>query len=191
MTKTKILERDAPLLRETAKPVPIKSIGSKNIQNIIERMKEAVHVEEDGVAIAAPQIGESLRIFVVNGKALALAKKVKIIDHAKEFGDLVFINPEIIKYSQRKIKPNSKDGVYEGCLSIPHHYAPLERSSSVTVKYLDTNFKSHQKSFSGFAAHIVQHEIDHLNGILFIDRVLEQNAPLFKLEGKTWHEVTF
>jgi len=164
------------VLRQVTKPVKILDTRVLTILKDMEKTLLAAK-KPQGVGLAAPQIGVPLRIFLIHPTPKSPVT--------------VFINPEIIKYSQRKIKPNSKDGVYEGCLSIPHHYAPLERSSSVTVKYLDTNFKSHQKSFSGFAAHIVQHEIDHLNGILFIDRVLEQNAPLFKLEGKTWHEVTF
>src|SRR3970040_744205 len=97
MVKTEILQKDAPALRKKAKPVPVKSIGTKKVQDILRRMKEALHAEEDGVAIAAPQIGESLRIFVVSGQALALIKKTKRVSADKELNDLVFINPEIIK----------------------------------------------------------------------------------------------
>ncbi len=164
MTKNKILGKDAPVLREIAKPVSIKSIGSKNIQNIIEKMKEAVHAEEDGVAIAAPQIGESLRIFVVNGKALALAKKVKNVEDNKEFEDLVFINPEIIKLSKKKKK------MEEGCLSIRWLYGQVKRSEKVTIRAYDENGKPQERGASGLLAQIFQHEIDHLNGILFIDK---------------------
>ena len=163
------------VLRQITKPVEVLDTRVLAILKDMEKTLLAAQ-KPQGVGLAAPQIGVPLRIFLIHPTPKSPVT--------------VFINPEIIKYSQRKIKPNSKDGVYEGCLSIPHHYAPLERSSSVTVKYLDDQFKPHQKSFSGFAAHVIQHETDHLNGILFIDRVLEQNAPLFKFEGKTWHEVS-
>src|SRR3989338_4252504 len=107
---TKILQRDAPVLREVSSSVPIKNIKSKRIQDVIDRMKEALHAEEDGVAIAAPQIGESLRIFVVSGKALALAKKVKKMNDIKDLKDLVLINPEIINF--QKNKRRWRRGVY-------------------------------------------------------------------------------
>src|SRR3989344_3892781 len=97
--KTEILQKDAPVLREIAESVLPEDIKSKKIQNIISKMKKALHAEEDGVAIAAPQIGESLRIFVVSSK----------ISGSK---DLVFINPEIVKASKKKKK------MEEGCLSV-------------------------------------------------------------------------
>ena len=81
MTQSKILQKDAPILRRTAKAVLVKDIKSKKIRNILDKMKKALHREEDGVAIAAPQIGESLRIFLVSGKALALISKKKVVDN--------------------------------------------------------------------------------------------------------------
>jgi peptide deformylase len=106
-----------------------------------------------------------------------------------------FINPEIITYSQALQSPKKKGGIYEGCLSLPGHYSPVTRSLSVTVKYQKLDARLYtptpvQETFSGFAAHIIQHEADHLNGILFIDRVLEQNIPLYKIEGNTWTEIS-
>ena len=170
------------VLRQPTKPV---DTLDARVLGILKDMENTLREAENpqGVGLAAPQIGLSLRIFMIRP--------------TKSGPVTTFINPEIIKYSQRKIKPNSKDGVYEGCLSIPHHYAPLERSSSITIKYqtpiLSTEgcaLRAVQKTYSGFSAHVIQHETDHLNGILLIDRVLEQNAHLFKFEGKTWHEVT-
>ena len=170
------------VLRQITKPVEVLDTRVLAILKDMEKTLLAAK-KPQGVGLAAPQIGVPLRIFLIHPTPKSPVT--------------VFINPEIIKYSQRKIKPNSKDGVYEGCLSIPHHYAPLERSSSITIKYQTPVLSAEgcalravQKTYSGFSAHVIQHETDHLNGILFIDRVLEQNAPLFKFEGKTWHEVS-
>ena len=155
MTKTEILQKDALVLRETAKPVSVKNIGTKKIQDLLERMQEALHAEEDGVALAAPQIGESLRIFIVNGEMLVSKQAKKT--------DLIFINPEITKTSKKKKQ------VEEGCLSLRYLYGQIKRSEKVTIKAYDETGKTVVRGASGLLAQIFQHEIDHLNGILFID----------------------
>lgn len=164
MTKNKILQKDEPILREKALPVSAKDIKSKKIRDIINRMKEALHAEEDGVAIAAPQIGESLRLFVVNAKALTLAGRVRRVDKNKELNDLIFINPEIVKASKKKRK------MEEGCLSVRWLYGQVKRSEKITIKAQDENGKQIERGASGLLAQIFQHEIDHLDGILFIDK---------------------
>ena len=143
------------MLRETARLVSVKNIGTKKIQDLLERMKEALHAEEDGVALAAPQIGESLRIFIVNGEMLVSKQAKKT--------DLVFINPELIKTSKKKKR------VEEGCLSLRYLYGQLKRSEKVTIKAYDETGKTVVRGASGLLAQIFQHEIDHLNGILFTD----------------------
>ncbi|MDP2642070.1 MAG: peptide deformylase [bacterium] len=162
MTKSKILQRDAAILRKIAKPVPVEEIGSKKIQAILSKMKKALHAEEDGVAIAAPQIGESLRIFVVSGEVLALDKKRKKSQTLEE--DLVFINPEIIKTSKKRKK------MEEGCLSVRWLYGQVARSEKVTLKAYDENGLYIERGASGLLAQIFQHETDHLDGVLFIDK---------------------
>lgn len=168
------------VLRQPAKPV---QALDKKVQVVISDMTSALLAAKnpEGVGLAAPQIGVSLRIFLIRP-----TPKTK---------PQVFINPEIIKYSQRKQDSKKDNGVYEGCLSLPHHYAPVSRSMSVTVKYqkpdpTNSLLQTATETLTGFPAHIVQHELDHLNGILFIDRVLEQNTPLFKVIGKNWEEIT-
>ena len=174
---TTLVTVPAPVLRAPAKPVETLDKRVLDIiNNMIKVLKEAKRPQ--GVGLAAPQIGVSLRIFLIRPAAAGPIT--------------TFINPEIIKYSQRQTNPTSKHGIYEGCLSIPGHYAPVKRSISVVVKFetIENNkLKIMQQSFSGFAAHVIQHEMDHLNGILFIDRVLEQNSKLFKIVGKEWEEV--
>ncbi len=180
---SKILAAPSEVLRTVAKPV---EVVDKRVLSVIKDMEKALREAKNpqGVGLAAPQIGVSLRIFMIRPE-----KRGKIT---------TFINPHITYFSQRMIDPHSKSGVYEGCLSVPNHYAPVIRSMSVTVTYQvlqqlsTTNYEliTKTENFSGFAAHVIQHEMDHLNGILFIDRVLEQNVKLYRLEGKEWEEIT-
>lgn len=170
-----IITVPAQVLRQPAERVESIDDG---VKRILKDMEDALIGAKDpqGVGLAAPQIGESLRIFMIRPDPKGAIT--------------TFINPEIIKFSQRQTNPTGKKGVYEGCLSLPHHYAPVKRSTSVTVKYQQPKLSTKTAVFSGFPAHIIQHEMDHLNGILFIDRVLEQNAKLYKVEGKEWQEIS-
>ena len=119
-----IVQSDNPVLRECAQTVAIKDIKSEKIQNIIRDMKIALSTQKDGVAIAAPQIGIPLRIFVVSDSVLKEADK-----NFKSNGkDIVFINPEITKLSREK------DDVEEGCLSVRWKYGKVKRSTKATVK---------------------------------------------------------
>jgi len=174
--KVEIVQKDAPVLREVAKPIPVKDINSKKIQSVIKRMKEALAKEDDGVAIAAPQIGESLRIFVVSGKVLR--KDSGPEDHKPD--DLVFINPEIVKVSRKKVE------VEEGCLSVRWLYGKVERSEKATVSAYDERGEKFQAGGSGLIAQIFQHETDHLDGVLFIDKAkdLEELPPEKKENAK-------
>jgi peptide deformylase len=158
--KSKILQRESPVLREIAKEVPFKSIHTQKVKSVIERMKKALHAEEDGVAIAAPQIGTSLRIFIVAGRTIALIKK----EEGKEYPDQIYINPVLIKFSKKKKK------MEEGCLSVRWLYGEVERSEKVTINAHDEHGKKIHLGASGLLAQIFQHEVDHLNGILFIDK---------------------
>lgn len=170
-----------PVLRQVAKPVErLDKKTAKVITDMLGVLRASHHPQ--GVGLAAIQLGIPLQIFLIRPDP-----KGNIA---------VFVNPQIIKSSQRQQPISGKHAVYEGCLSVPHHYAPIRRSMSVTVKYqtpkLETdNWKliTKQAVFSGFPAHIIQHEMDHLNGILFIDRALEQNSKLYHVTGRKWEEV--
>ena len=161
----KIIQEGHPTLRQIAKPVAHKDIGSKKLDKILADMKKALHGESDGVAIAAPQIGVSLRIFIVSQKVFneeiltdkELVRKYKL-------KDVVFINPEFIKISK------DKKLMSEGCLSVRPLYGKVRRSTKATVKALDENGQEFTIDGSGLLAHIFQHETDHLNGVLFIDK---------------------
>lgn len=160
---TDIVQRDASVLRQVAKSVPLAEISSPKIQDVITQMKKAMAAQKDGVAIAAPQIGISLRIFIVSGPLLKQAdKKFK-----GDGSDLVFINPEIIKISKEKRE------VEEGCLSVRWLYGKVRRSLRATLKARNERGEAIERGASGLLAQIFQHEIDHLNGTLFIDKAKE------------------
>ena len=154
-----ILQKDSPVLRETAMPVAQKEFGTAALKKIINDMALALDKEEDGVAIAAPQIGISKRIFVVSHRAFESAGKKK----AADLGDLVCINPEILSISKdKKLVP-------EGCLSVRWLYGNTRRASRAKIKAYSIDGKEFILAGNSLLAHIFQHEIDHLNGILFID----------------------
>ena len=158
-----IIQNGDPILREMAQTVPINDIKSEKIQNIILRMKIAMSSQKDGVAIAAPQIGIPLRIFVVSDNILKLADK----EYRSIGKDIVFINPEIIKFSKQKID------MEEGCLSVRWKYGKVKRSVQVTIKGYNELGEKIERGASGLLAQIFQHEIEHLDGILFIDKAYD------------------
>lgn len=166
----KILQKEEKVLRQKAKEVPVREITAPKIKKILKEMAEALKSQGDGVAIAAPQIGYSLRIFVVSGKIFdkdfvrgqSLSEEKK--DERKEAPkDLIFINPKISKLSREK------EWVPEGCLSVRWLYGNTFRSKKATAEAYDENGKKFVRGASGLLAQIFQHETDHLNGILFID----------------------
>jgi peptide deformylase len=164
----KILQKDNSILREKSLPVDTKEIRTNKIQNILKEMTEALESQDDGVAIACPQVGYNLRIFTVSHKVFEMTKRYS---HIKE--DLVFINPEIIKKS-KEVKE-----MEEGCLSVRWLYGKVKRSNKVTVKAIDQTGKEFVMGASSLLAQIFQHEIDHLDGIFFTDKAkdLEEIKP--------------
>lgn len=169
----KIVAVKDPLLRVRSKKV---ENFDKKTKNLIKDLKDTLIVQKDpiGVGLAAPQIGKNLRIFAIKPD-----DKVRI-----------FVNPEIVSVS--KIAKELKDHdtkLMEGCLSLPNLYGPLKRPDSIKINYQDENGEKLTQLFNGFDAQIIQHEIDHLNGVLFIDRLLQQNKPLYELVNGEWEEV--
>lgn len=158
-----IVQREDPVLRQKAKTVAVHDIGSAHINGIIDAMKKALFKQKDGIAIAAPQIGESLRIFVVSGDLLTEADKT----YKGDAGALVFINPEITRRSR------DKKEVEEGCLSVRWLYGKVNRSTRVSLKALNEKGEKVQRGASGLLAQIFQHETDHLDGTLFTDLARE------------------
>jgi peptide deformylase len=164
----KIVQKGNEVLRQIAKEVPVEEIKSKKIKKITEKMSDALARAENGVALAAPQINESLRIFIVDKNALKRGEKQK--EKKREIDPWIFINPVVKKTSKKK------HTVAEGCLSAKGLFGAVKRAEKLTVEASDENGKKFAYGASGLLAQIFQHEIDHLNGILFIDRaeILEQ-----------------
>lgn len=172
----KILQSGNPILRKKSKAVL--AVDKKTL-GIVKDLKDTLRIQKDpeGVGLAAPQIGKNLRIFVADYRGF---KKV-------------VINPEILKVSGKVSKTKGpkrpKKEILEGCLSLPYYYGPLKRDSKITVRYLNEEGKEITEEFKDFDAQIILHEIDHLNGILFIDRLFKEKKPLYKVEGDEWEEV--
>ena len=131
---------------------PIEKV-TPEIRKLADDMFETMY-DAPGIGLAAIQVGEAKRVVTMD-----LAKK----DEPKE--PRVFINPELIA------KSDDKTIHEEGCLSIPEYYEEVERPASVTVRYLDLDGKQHEIEANGLLATCIQHEIDHLNGVLFIDHI--------------------
>ncbi len=139
-----------PVLRQVSQPI---ERVDADLRRLTDDMLETMY-DAPGIGLAAIQIG--------------VARRMLVIDLSKEGEDkqpLVFINPEIVSSSEER-------SVYEeGCLSIPDYYAEVERPAQVTVKYLDREGKEQSVEADGLLATCLQHEIDHLNGVLFIDHI--------------------
>lgn len=148
-----IVTYDDPVLRQPADPV---TPETPDLQQLIDDMFETMY-EASGVGLAAPQIGRSLRLFVVDADAITGE------EGEEEQGPGVFINPEI--------EPVEKDYwvAEEGCLSIPEVRENVTRPDEIRIRYYDRDFIPREEVHHGWNARVLQHEYDHLNGILFID----------------------
>lgn len=178
----KILQKTAPILRELALPVKVSEIKTAKIKKIIGQMKKLLDSQDDGVAIAAPQIGYSLKIFVVSHKIFDILREIegdKIDKNKSASGknkankDLVFINPEILRLSREK------QLVDEGCLSVRWLYGKVSRSKKAKLQAYNEQGVRFETGASGLLAQIFQHETDHLKGVLFTDKAkdLEEIPP--------------
>ena len=157
-----------PILKMVAEEIPENSV---ELTQLIADMFETMYLAK-GVGLAAPQIGQSIRLFIVDGAPFADEEgeepdpKAVGIESFKK----VFINPIIEEQS------GEVWAFQEGCLSIPKIRENVHRKETILVSYFDENWLFHEERFDGYAARIIQHEYDHLEGILFIDKL----APLKK-----------
>lgn len=158
----KIVQKGDPVLRKVAREINEDEFSSEFLDDLLDNMRTALSQEEDGYAIAAPQIGESFRVFLVSA---SLFRNIKGNEDSDE--DRVYINP--------MIKKSSKDTeiMEEGCLSVRGWYGEVERHKKIKIEAFTKEGKRFQEGSSGILAQIFQHEIDHLNGILFIDRAVK------------------
>lgn len=150
----------------------------KKIRELVYDMEETLvsQLDPQGVGLAAPQVDVDLAIFIIKPTLRS--------------GTLVFINPKILEvapvrhidsdFHRNDKKEKEEDIKLEGCLSIPRIWGPVTRSAKILLEYQDLTGEKHTEWFSGFKSVIIQHELDHLQGVLFTERVLEQKGKLYQ-----------
>jgi peptide deformylase len=160
-----------PVLKKVAEDI---GPGFPNLKELIADMFETMY-NAKGVGIAAPQVGRSLRLFVIDASAFADDEE-NTEEEAEQLRNLkkVFINPQIIEEEGEEWPFN------EGCLSIPKIREDVYRKPFIRIRYMDENFNEHEEEFEGVAARIIQHEYDHIEGILFTDRISPLRKRLLK-----------
>lgn len=149
-----IITYNDTILRQETEKIEQKSA---ELETLIEDMFDTMY-NSNGVGLAAPQIGRAIQLFVMDTDIMT-----EDLEGEKNLGPMVFINPEVISGSEEKTI------MEEGCLSIPDVRDDIARPGSIQVRYLDRNFEEKTQEFSGWPARVIQHETDHLNGVLFID----------------------
>lgn len=162
-----------PVLKKFAQDI---EPGHPGLDKLIEDMFETMYAAS-GVGLAAPQIGQSIRLFIVDASPFAEDEDGDSDENAqlKDFKK-VFINPYIVE------EEGEEWPFEEGCLSIPNIREEVVRQEKIVLQYQDENFVEHEEEFTGFAARVIQHEHDHLDGILFTDHLKPLRRRL--LQGK-------
>jgi peptide deformylase len=150
-----------PILKKRSSPV--RSIDS-GIRRLAADMLETMY-HYSGVGLAAPQVGELLRVITIDPRD-------------PDFGPRVLVNPKITGATGEAFGE-------EGCLSLPNLYANVKRSMTISLTYTDLDGKEHNEQWSGFVARIAQHEIDHLNGVLFVERIDENQLEALREQLKS------
>lgn len=161
----KIVKVGHPALRKVSKPVVEKELSGAALKSLLGDLSAALATREDGVGLSAPQIAVNKRVFVVSGRVFDkdwLSDKKSA--EGKTYTDQYFINPKVIKASKKVAEAE------EGCLSIPNTYGLVKRPANVTIEFTDPSGKKRTRGAGGLLARIFQHEIDHLDGILFTDK---------------------
>ncbi|NBD73422.1 peptide deformylase [Patescibacteria group bacterium] len=157
---TSIVQEGDPVLRRTAEPVAAAEFGSVELLRLVSDMKDTLAREEDGAALAAPQIGVSKQIFVIAERVFGSTNE----EHGSSDPHLVFINPRLTKLSKKK------EEMDEGCLSVRGTYGVIKRANRATIEAQDEYGKTFTRGAGGLLAQVFQHECDHLAGTLFTDR---------------------
>ena len=170
MSILKVARMGHPVLRERARPVEMSELKDPLFQKLIDDMVETMH-EYHGVGLAAPQVHEGLRLFVA----------VLDDDPDSESEAAVIINPDIIPNASDK-----REG-WEGCLSIPDIRGMVPRFTDITVLALDRHGKKIELKLKDFSARVAQHETDHLDGVLFFDRMVSMQSLTYLEEYSKYH----
>jgi peptide deformylase len=170
MSILKVAKMGHPVLREKARALDKSELKSPAVQHFIDSMIDTMH-EYSGVGLAAPQVHESLRVFVAMLNA----------DDNGEGDATVFVNPEITVKGDQTVEG------WEGCLSIPDIRGRVPRAQHVVVTALDRHGKRFELEVKDFSARVVQHENDHLDGVLFFDRMKTMESLTFLEEFSRYH----
>lgn len=167
MKPLKLTQFGNPILRETPRNLRAAEINSSKIQKLIKAMQYTLTSQRLGVGLAAPQVGEGLALAVVAIQPTAHRPDVEPFQS-------VLINPVITQTFGRKRQ------LWEGCISSGKGqaglFAKVPRYRKIKVKFIDETGKQHQQEFTGLPAHVIQHEVDHLNNVLFVDRVKDTTS---------------
>lgn len=173
MAICKIARMGHPILRKIAEPVPIEDITSPEIQRLLQNMLDSV-IDADGAGLAAPQIYESKRIVILR------------FHHSEEFQ--VWINPQITPLSEEQLL------TFEGCLSVPDLRGAVPRVSHIRVNAYDAQGEPFELELTDYPAIVAQHECDHLDGILYIDKALPRTLSFLKeyhrYQDTLWDSIT-
>ncbi|MBI4099739.1 peptide deformylase [Candidatus Microgenomates bacterium] len=177
-----IVQAPNPVLRQPTETV---SLSKDKLTKIVTEMKALLvsQTDPEGVGLAANQIGLPYSLFVAR------------FDTKGNPPILTFVNPKMVAHSTDLQPDDDEKAPLEGCLSLPNYYGQVKRFRSVTLTFLDENLTPKKETFRDFAATVVQHEMDHLQGKIFVERILEQNGKLYKSVGKNkkgkdvWEEV--
>lgn len=183
----KIISAPHPTLRRVANRV---ENFDKRLAKFVERLKKQLLLEKDpeGVGLAAPQVNKSWQIFI-------LRHINQNQEHDKENKNdqlTAFINPKILAHSPKKTLLKETEH-FEGCLSVPKIYGPVPRWDWLEIEYQTLNQQGEEETkkekYQGFLARVIQHEYDHLQGVLFTDHLLENDLPAYVIEKDQWVEL--
>ncbi|KND49589.1 MAG: peptide deformylase [Parcubacteria bacterium C7867-008] len=159
-----IVQDGDPVLDAVSDSITEEEFGTPELKALVDGMAEALNAEPDGVALAAPQVGVSKRLFIVRyDRLLSSPGDAPLPAHVG-----IYINPEFVKASRRQVEMD------EGCLSVRGIYGKTVRHDRATVRARTVDGAKFERGGGGILAQVFQHEIDHLNGILFIDHAHEQ-----------------
>jgi peptide deformylase len=182
----KLYQTGQPILRKKAKSVSKDALKSRHTQDVIDFMIATLK-DAPGVGLAAPQVGEDLRIIIINDQAKyhdQVPKEVLKEQGRKPIALKVLINPEL------EIIKDKQDLWFEGCLSVDGYLGTVPRYTVVRVKALDRNGKAVSYRAQDWHARILQHELDHLNGILYIDKMRPKSFMSIKNFNMFWRKTT-
>ncbi len=168
--KLPVVAYGMPILRKIGKEI---SSDYPKLDKLIDDMFETMY-ESDGVGLAAPQIDKSIRLFVIDAEPFSNLDGVTEEEKQKLIGKRVFINAKILEETGKEVSFS------EGCLSIPGINEEVKRKEKIKIEYYDRDFNKHVEEIDGLLARVIQHEYDHIEGILFTDHLSPLKKRLLK-----------